>query len=405
MLKRLSQSRIEQKRVLLRVDFNVPIRGRKVEDDFRVRAHLPTIERLLKRRNIVILLAHHSDQRQTLRPVAWRLAGMLKSKVTFIKNPFSRGVFKFSQKSGKIFMLENLRLWPGEEKGDLKFAKAIARLGDVFVNDAFGVAHRPSASNVLLPRLLPSYLGLLFEKELAELGRVISRPRRPLVAAFGGAKIETKLKLLKRFSRFADKLCVGGMVANALLAARGVNVGRSFIGSGLTRGVNKIAYAKNIILPVDAVVASSKSATGVKICELDAIGNKNMILDIGPKTSASFIKAVARAGTIVWNGPFGFAETRPFDRGTLAFAKALVKKQSSAVIGGGDTVAFLDKAHLLNKFRHISTGGGAMLAYLAGEKLPALEALRKSKIQMSNQVQNPKIKVKSDNSKQRRILL
>lgn len=385
------------------MDFNVPIISGKVKEDFRICAHLPTLSRLLGGGNTVILLAHHSDSRQTLRPAARRLAKILNDDVVFIANPFIGDLADFSRKDGRVFLLENLRRWPGEEKSDFRFAKSIARLGDVFINDAFGVAHRRSASNVLLPRLLPSYIGLLFERELAELGRVILRPRRPLVAVFGGAKIETKLKLLKRFSRLADKLCVGGMVANALLAAKGINVGRSFIGGRLSRDIKRIAYAGNIVLPVDAVVAPSKKSGDIRVSALDAVSERDMILDIGPQTVDMFNSVTAKAGTVVWNGPFGFAEKRPFDRGTLAFARELVKKRDAAFIGGGDTVAFLNKAHLLDKFKHISTGGGAMLAYLAGEKLPALEALRKSKIQMSNQVQNPKIKVKSDNSKRHRM--
>lgn len=376
MLYYLSRAAVRNKNVLVRVDFNVPISSGKVRDDFRIRAALPTIRKLLRSGNRIILLSHHSAKGRSLKPLAGHLGKILGSPVVFVKNPFAA---KFWQKSfsEKIFLVENLRFWPGEMKEDMSFARKLARLGSFFVNDAFGEAHRRAASVTLLPKLLPSCLGLLFEKELRQLQKVVMRSRRPLVAIFGGAKLETKLPLLKRFIRLADKVAVGGAIADVLLRARGFEVGISSAGATVGRDVKKIAHAKNVILPVDVVAAPSRESKSGKICPMALVKRDQAILDIGPKTRELFNQAVTSAGTIVWNGPLGVIEVSAFQKGTLSVAKALARRQKIVLVGGGDSIAFLDKVGLLKKFKHVSTGGGAMLSYLAGEKLPALAAFKK----------------------------
>lgn len=378
MLRYLSHTTLRRKRVLTRVDFNVPISRGAVGDKFRLRAALPTIQRLLRAGNTVILLAHHSNRRQTLAPIAPALAHMLSAPVAFLKNPFRAG--RGRAREARVFLVENLRFWKGEEAGSIAFARALARIGDAFVNDAFGAAHRRGASLTLLPRYLPSCLGLLFERELRELDLVLKQPRRPLIAVFGGAKTETKLPILQRFSRFADRVLVGGAIANTLLRARGLSIGRSPVERGLPVGrIRRIARSRKVVLPVDAVVASSPRSRRGRIRRIGAIAAKDILLDIGPKTELLFKQFIAGGRTVVWNGPMGITEAKPFTGGTLALARALARSRARVVVGGGDTVAFLNRTRLVGRFTYVSTGGGAMLAYLAGEKLPALEALRRSR--------------------------
>ncbi len=375
MIPLLSESEVRGKKVLLRVDFNVPISGRKVKDDFRIRAHLPTIKKLLGNNNTAILLSHRSEKGSSLRPVADSLSKLIGMKVIFVRDPAN---YSFDKREARVYLVENLRFWPGEESCSREFAKILAKRGDVFVNDAFAEAHRSVASMILLPKFLPSYLGLLFAKEVKRLGEVMEKPKRPLVAIFGGAKIKTKLKLLQRFSRFADKLIVGGMIANVLLRARGINVGRSFTEQDVDEGIKKIARSKRLVLPTDVVVAPSKESRKIKISSIGEVGERDIIFDIGPRTIKLFAASAAGARSVIWNGPLGLTEMKPFDRGTLGLARFLAKRERIVVVGGGDTVAFLANAGMLKEFKHVSTGGGAMLAYLAGEKLPALEALNKS---------------------------
>lgn len=359
----------------MRVDFNLPIAGGKVSDDFRLRAHMPTVKKLLRGGNKLVFLSHHSKRNQSLKPIVLRLTELLRKPVVFLRNPFGREISrKITESQHRVFLIENLRLWPGEEKCDLRFAENLARLGDIFVNDAFGAAHRRGASITVLPRLLKSFLGLLFEKELGQMDRVLENPKRPLVAIFGGAKAETKLRLVERFNRLADRVIAGGVIANSILGLRGVEVGRSEVWKG--RGLKELAHSGKITLPVDAVVASSLKGRERRVSGIEKIKPNETILDIGPRSQKLFARAVMSAGTIVWNGPMGFFEEKPFQRGTLALAKDLSRRSADVLVGGGDTVAFLDKNKLIKKFKHVSTGGGAMLAYLAGQRLPALEALR-----------------------------
>lgn len=367
----MARNVIRNKRVLLRVDFNVPILHGKVQDDFKIRSSLPTIRNLLRRKNSILIFSHHSDRHQTLKPVAEFLGRMIKEKVFFARD--ARAV---SGAERSVVFLENLRFWNGETGVRPSFARRLAELGDVFVNDAFGVAHRREASSVILPRLMPSYLGLRFEKEMRQLDRALENPRRPLAVIIGGVKVKTKANLIKRFIRVADNILVGGASANIILRARGVKIGRSGAEDG-GASFEKMARSKKLILPVDAIATSGGRMSRPKIFSFDKISTNDVIYDIGPKTRSLFAGALKKARSVVWNGPVGLVEAKAFAGGTEFLARLLAKHSGFVLVGGGHTVAFIDKIGLLNKFKHISTGGGAMLAYLAGEKLPALEALRR----------------------------
>ncbi len=370
MLRYLSKNYPRGKRVLVRIDVNVPIRGGRVEDDFRIRAVLPTIRRLLGHANRVVLLSHHSDRHQTLAPAAAVFGRLLGERVAFIKD--LRRVDNTRRE--RVLLVENLRFWRGEETASPRFAKTLCQWGDVFVNDAFGVSHRRSASLTVLPRLLPSYLGLSFAAELAMLARAMDGAKHPFLIIIGGAKIATKLGLLRRLDRIADGIIVGGSVANTLLRANGIAVGRS-PSAPATAAIRRLARSRKLFLPVDAVV----KGRGVRTVPMHKVGAHERIFDIGPKTVALVRRSIHSSRTIVWNGPLGLTEDKRFALGTLAVARMLARSRGFVLVGGGDTVAFLDRVGLRKRFRHISTGGGAMLSYLAGEKLPGLLALRASK--------------------------
>ena len=357
--------------MLLRVDFNVPIVRGKVMGDFRVRAHLPAIRSLLLGENRIILLSHHSDRRQSIRPLAKHLGTLLKIPVAFLSDPSAAAL-----PPGPIVLVENLRFWNGEEAEDGTFARMLASRGDVFVNDAFAVAHRRGASITVLPRILPSYLGPLFEREIAELKRLEKNPQRPLVAVFGGAKIETKVKLLKRMVRLADRVLVGGALANPFLRARGATVSLPSTKDAAARAaITALARSPKIVLPVDGVMGRSPGARQ-RTGSLDRVQQGEGIYDAGPATVRLFGRELAQSRTIIWNGPLGIVEMPAFRKGTLGLVRAIGRSRGRSIVGGGDTIAWLEGRGLLKHFDYVSTGGGAMLAYLAGEKLPGLEALK-----------------------------
>lgn len=363
--------------MLVRVDFNVPIVSGRVLDDYDILRVLPTIRALLRRRNTCMLLSHHSDARQSLTPLVPVLARHLRRPIIFLRNPLAVSARARVRRAepGSVFLIENVRFWRGEGQNSRAFAERISRLGDVFVNEAFGELHRPYASVVGIPRFVPSFAGPLVAAELRMLDRIRRRRARPLVGIFGGAKIGTKIPILRRFSRSADRTLVGGAIANTLLAARGLSVGRSLTEKNVA-GTAAVAASPRITLPVDVVVARGERRAVAPIAD---IKSGDVIYDIGPKTRRRFGEVIRGARTIVWNGPLGLVESRSYRRGTRAVARALLPKSSRVVVGGGDTVAFLSRARLLEKFKHVSTGGGAMLAYLAGERLPGLEALKRSR--------------------------
>lgn len=332
-------------RVIVRADLDVGVKNGKVTDDLRIRAGLPTIKYLLHRGASIRIIGHlgrpqgKRDKKFSLEPVALQLGKMLKRKIVFLSYPFSERSRKYPD-SRNIIFFENIRFWPQEIENQISFARRIAKWGGVYVNDAFANSHRKETSMVALAGLLPSYAGLRLAKEVAVLESVLKSPRRPLVVVIGGAKLDTKLPVVDHFIKVADSILVGGAIANELLLKR------------------PRKDSKKVLLPLDGI---DNGSGGFK--------------DIGPKTINLFLSLLSRANTIVWNGPLGHAEIPRFAKGTKAVARALARSSAFTVVGGGDTIAILRKYRLLQGFDHVSTGGGAMLEFLAGKKLPGIEAL------------------------------
>ena len=367
------------KRVFIRVDFNVPIKNGTITDDTRIRASLPTIQHVLSQHPKAVIIASHlgrpkgkPDPQYSLRPVATRLSELLGRPVTF-DDPSAEGVV----------LLENLRFNPGEEKNDPEFAKALASMADVYINDAFGSAHRAHASTEGIVKFVKEAgAGLLMQAEVEYLGRVLEAPDRPFVAILGGAKVSDKLEVIQNLLPRVDALLIGGAMTYTFLKARGLNVGRSLVEDDLldaARDVDRQARARNLTfeLPVDHVVAEKVEAGApAETLRVDdpAIGDR-MGLDIGPETIARYREIIRTAKTVTWNGPMGVFEIDAFARGTIEIAKAVADVKGTTVIGGGDSIAAVAKAGVTDRITHISTGGGASLEFLGGRKLPGVEAL------------------------------
>ncbi|MBL8590850.1 MAG: phosphoglycerate kinase [Methylobacteriaceae bacterium] len=382
------------KRVLLRVDLNVPMENGKVSDATRIARVAPTILELAGKGGRVILLAHFGrpkggpDEANSLRPVAAAVAEALGQPVSFATDCLGEVAAAAIAKmqDGDVLLLENTRFHKGEEKNDAAIVEGLAKLGDVYVNDAFSAAHRAHASTEGVAKKLPAYAGRAMQQELDALTKALENPARPLAAIVGGAKVSTKLDLLGNLVRKVDMLIIGGGMANTFLAAQGVKVGKSLCEKDLADTARAIlAAAKEakceIVLPVDAVVAKEfKAHATSRVVDVGHVGEDEMILDIGPRSVVEVEKLLAVAKTLVWNGPFGAFELQPFDAGTNAVAKtaaALVKAgKLLAVGGGGDTVSALNQAGVADDFTYISTAGGAFLEWLEGKSLPGVEALR-----------------------------
>ena len=380
---------ISGKRILLRVDFNVSLGANlKVdrEESYRLIKTIPTIEYLTKRGAKVIIMAHlgrpHGGVVENLRlsPVSKSLSRLLKKKVLqsrTILGQETRQLIK-KMKDGDVLMLENLRFDIREEKANQKFAKAIATLGDIYVNESFANNHRHHASTSVIQNYLPSYAGLLLEQEILHLTGVLENPRQPLVVIIGGAKISTKIKLIKNFLPAAQRVLLGGALANTVLSVMGVSVGKSLIEPKMFGEVKKIKLTDNkVVVPLDGVMAKNYQA---KIGRLDALADikkDEVILDIGRDTIKFYEKIIKSAKMVVWNGPMGLIETPFFARGTAALIKILANSRAETIVGGGETVQMIRKMKLENKFSFISTGGGAMLEFLEGKKLPGLKNIIK----------------------------
>ena len=375
-------------RVLLRVDFNVDFdRKGRIVDEYRIRNVLPTIRALLSRKARVILLTHLGDPGPALahrtgtstQPIALYLSRALRLPVAFASRVIG-GITELAVtnlKPGGVLLLENVRWEPGEVVNDPGLARKIARLGDIYIFDAFGVAHRNHASCAILPQLLPSYVGLSLEQELRVLARVAQHPKHPLVFVLGGAKISTKLPILRSFIKTADKILLGGALANTLLQRRGFSIGASLIeklSSGIESKMISLAHPA-LLLPIDVLTASSTKSKKFSLRAVGSVPKGEMILDVGPDTLALFSRIIRSARMIFWNGPMGFIENSIFAQGTESLAQVITRSRAFSVVGGGDTLVVLDRMKLLGKFDFVSSGGGAMLAFLAGERLPALEAL------------------------------
>jgi phosphoglycerate kinase len=384
----LSTEPIMNKRVLLRVDFNVTLtEERHISDDARITQALPTITKLLKGNNQLILVSHLDrpkgrDPKLSLSVVAERLQSFLPNHTVVLIDDFQSQEGKKQlneQKKNEVCMLENIRYYEGEKEDSPEFAKELAALGDVYVNDAFGVSHRNDASLTQLPHFLPAFAGLLMEKEINAIAKVLETPKKPLIAIIGGAKISTKLHLIQKLAHIADYVLIGGGLANNLLKASGFEVGKSLIEEKEIENTQKLLSdegRKKILFPSDVVVDDNN---GGEVKKIEDVGVDDVILDIGPETQAKYGSIITTAKTIIWNGPLGYTEKQQFRRGTdFVFYSIAANQDATSIVGGGDTIAAISKKEYLEKISHISTGGGAMLELIENGTLPGLEALRQS---------------------------
>ena len=384
---------VKGKRVLLRVDLNVPMEGGHVTDLTRLERIAPTITEISDKGGKVILLAHFGrpkgpDPKESLQPVAAALALVIKRPVAFAADCIGEAAAKAvaAMKEGDILCLENTRFHKGEERNDPAFVAELAKLGDIWINDAFSAAHRAHASTEGLGHLLPAYAGRTMQAELDALGKALESPTKPVIAIIGGAKVSTKIDLLENLVGKVDALVIGGGMANTFLHAQGVGIGKSLAEKDLAATALRIfvkAAAANcaIILPVDAVVAFQFAAHAPSHAYgLDAIPSDGMILDVGPLSVERIKAAIDDAATLVWNGPLGAFELPPFDHGTVVAAKHAAErtraKKLTSVAGGGDTVAALNKAGVAGDFTYVSTAGGAFLEWMEGKPLPGVEILK-----------------------------
>ena len=366
------------KRVFIRADLNVPIENGRITDDTRIHASLPGIRHALEKNAAVMVTSHLGRPKEgelkpedSLAPVAKRLAEILGVEVPLISN-WLNGV---KVEPGHVVMLENCRVNKGEKKDDEGLARKIAALCDVYVNDAFGSAHRAEATTHGVARFAPvACAGPLMAAELDALGRALANPARPLAAIVGGSKVSTKLSALAELAKKVDHLIVGGGIANTFLLAAGKPIGKSLAEPDLAGEAKKIMAMTKVPLPTDVVVAKSMEGEA-KVKPVEAVSGDEMILDIGPETARSLAASLAKAGTIVWNGPLGVFEKEPFAKGTRTIADAIASSKAYSIAGGGDTVAAINKFGIADRIDYISTAGGAFLEFLEGKTLPAVAAL------------------------------
>lgn len=388
--KTLKDVEVKDKRVLVRVDFNIPMEDGKVTDDTRIKAALPTIEYLIREEAKVILMSHlgrpGGEVKEELRldPVAKKLANLLNKIVIKTDETVGEEAKKAvsEMEPGDVVLLENTRFNPGEKKNDPGFAKQLGELADIYINDAFGATHRAHASTAGVAEYAEeAAAGFLIQNELETMGEAIKEPQRPFVSIIGGAKVSGKIEVIKSLIEKVDALLIGGGMANTFLAAQGYEIGDSLVeedkidlAKELIEAANKETV--NLVLPTDVVIAADfDSEAEYKIVGIDEIEKGWQILDIGPQTINEFSKIIKDAETIVWNGPLGVFEMEAFAEGTNEIAKALADSRATTIIGGGDSAAAVRRAGVSDEITHISTGGGASLQFLQGKPLPAVEAL------------------------------
>lgn len=390
MIRFIDEHPFSEKKVLLRVDFNVSLNARhKIANDERIRQTIPTIEHLLNNSNTLILLSHlgrpkGTDPEFSLKPVAKDLQAYLpKTQVILVNSlPQLKKLTAGKPTNKHLFLLENIRFFPGEDANDVVFSKDLASLADVYVNDAFSVSHRSSASVVGVTRFLPSYAGLLLKKEITSLEKALTQPKKPLVVILGGAKIDTKIKLIDRLIELADTVMLGGGIANTFLYAKENEIGKSIADrKNIHTAKRLLLHAKQhktlLLLPVDGLVAPSLESKESTVKHISTIEKHDYILDIGPETEALFGNRIAGAKTIIWNGPVGYFENPSFAHGTdFLYYMITENEKAFSVVGGGETLSAIAKKEYLEKISHISTGGGAMLEYIENGSLPGIDALK-----------------------------
>lgn len=381
----IDEVEIKNKTILLRVDFNVSLNpDYTISNSARIKQSLPTINYLLKNNNRLIIVSHLGrpkgiDKKFSLKIVADKLKEYLPN----VEVSLAKDIEEVKEKKGKIIVLENIRFFPKEKDYSTLFAKKLASLADIYVNDAFGVCHRSDTSVIGPPKFLPSYGGLLLKKELAIISQVINKPKKPIVAIIGGVKVSTKIGLLNKLIKFVDYLIIGGGLANTFISAQGYEVGTSFCEYEAVQQARKLLSLSKenralIVLPVDAVVATAKEDRESEVVKIESIPPTKSIFDIGPETTAIFGSIIAKAKTIIWNGPVGYFENPTFKQGTDFIYYSITQNiQATSIVGGGDTLAAISKKEYLNKITHISTGGGAMLEFIEKGTLPGIEALKK----------------------------
>ncbi len=382
-MKNLKDIDLDNKKVLVRVDFNVPLTQElEVKDDFRIRSHLETIKYLKENNAKIILISHLGSPKGrelnlSLKPVASKLEELLSCKIKFVEDVIGEKVDKMVNEldAGDILLLENLRFHSEEEENNSEFAASIARLGDIFVEDAFSVCHREHASTASIPKFLDSYAGLLLEKEIKSLDEAVEKAKHPFVAIIGGAKIITKTTVIEKLLERADVILLAGAIANTVLKFKGIYGEEKLKEEDVFEAIKNINFEDpKLIVPIDGIVSKGNYS---RVGGVETIKEGEEIVDIGPETINHYKDIIKRARTIVWNGPMGKLENEIFAKGTKEIADAIAKQDAFSVVGGGETVDFINNKKMASDFSFISSGGGAMLDYISGKKLPGIEAINK----------------------------
>lgn len=383
-LRSINKVQLKNKKVLLRLDLNVPIKNGRVpiNGQERIWRSLPTIKYLLAKKASIIIVAHLGRpdgkvvEKYSLKPVANALQKILGQPVNFWSGDFVDYIAESKKlKPGQIVLLENIRFYPAEQKGDKAFAKKLSQLADIYINDAFGNIHRTDASMLAITYYLPSYAGFLLQEEIKNLSSILAS-RQGLAVILGGAKISSKIALIKKFNKIADHIFIGGAMANTFLKSQGYELGQSVFDQDQLKTAQKLA-SKKMFLPQDLVVANSLEAKISQNVTVDKVPKSAYIVDLGPQTIRHYLQNLTKARLIVWNGPLGYFENKLFIKGSKNLLNGILKTRAKVIIGGGETVELLNSLHLEKKVSFVSTGGGAMLEFLEGKKLPALERLKK----------------------------